>query len=314
EFRRIAAGAAPRWHGRTCGIFDRTCEWYPGEDPYTGVIKSWLRLPLKQKAGAIKRRIFNADEHSSYLYEKVLIKSRTIDALIVKDERIAQKFGKPVSWMPEIFRVFDHEAASAADEDYQKYSDPIREYIQRAGADNVLLYFGTGAWYKGYDWFLKLAHMDKSTFALHAGAPDRREAGKHYDYDVDALRNELLAEGRLFETRSFVESNALVHQLFSSISRFVSTHRLTLSSGTCLQALEQGKPVLTPSTGLVGWRTREFGLGMTYSYRDMDAMAATWRDFKVGRDDPKPGTIQSFMKRFSREETERYFVNMLMGA
>jgi glycosyltransferase involved in cell wall biosynthesis len=314
EFRRIAAGEAPRWHGRVCGIFDRTCEWYPGEDAYSGAMTPWSGLPLRQKISRAKRALLHRQTLPAYFYEQVLIKSHTVDALIVKDERIARKFDNPVSWMPEIFRVFDDAAEQEPGEDFRKHAEPIRRYVQNAGADRVLLYFGTGAWYKGYDWFLRLAQSDPETVALHAGAPDRREAGKRYDYDIESMRAQLLAEGRLYETRSFVESEALINQVFSSVTRFVSTHRLTLSSGTCLQALEQGKPILTPSTGLVGWRTREYGLGATYPYRDMDAMTEAWRNFRRGLHDPKPGAIASFMQRFSREATERYFVQILTGA
>lgn len=314
EFRRVAAHQAPRWHGRVCGIFDRTCEWFPGEDAYSGSRTDWLALPLRRKLGIARRTLLNRQERPATFYEQVLIKSRTVDALIVKDERIARKYGPPVSWMPEIFRVFDEAGQTEQGEDFQLHAEPIRRFIQRAGAGNVLLYFGTGAWYKGYDWFLQLALADPQSFALHAGAPDRREAGKAYDVDVDSVRAQLRAEGRLYETRSFVESNALVQHVFSSIDRFVSTHRLTLSSGTCLQALEAGKPVLTPSNGLVGWRTHEYGLGATYPYRDMRAMTEAWRDFRCGRHDPNPDNIRSFMNRFSREATEAYFVQILTGA
>jgi glycosyltransferase involved in cell wall biosynthesis len=314
EFRRIAAGQAPRWHGRVCGIFDRTCEWYPREDAYSGAITPWYGLPLRHKIGRVKRALLHHRESPSYFYEQVLIKSRTVDALIVKDERIARKYGPPVSWMPEIFRVLDDAGNGKPGDDFRQHAEPIRRFIQNAGADNVLLYFGTGAWYKGYDWLLRLARSDRETFVLHAGAPARYDAGKAYDVDVEDLRAELLAEGRLYETRSFIESDALVQLVFSSITRFVSTHRLTLSSGTCLQALEQGKPILTPSAGLVGWRTREYGLGSTYTYADMDAMSEAWRNFRQGLHDPKPGAIESFMSRFSREATEIYFVRVLTGA
>ncbi len=108
-------------------------------------------------------------------------------------------------------------------------------------------------------------------------------------------------------------SSDLVALLFRDIGRFVSTHRLTLSSGTLLQALEAGKSVLTPETGLVGWRTREFKLGGTYAYGDRMDLAAKWTAFKAGALDAEASNIQSFMRRFSREQTTRFFTDILTG-
>lgn len=311
QFRRIAAGDAPRLRGRVCAICDRAGEWYPGENAYTGKAVSLIGPTLHQTFGRVRHRLLHGSETPRYYYEHVLLRGRVVDALIVKDERIAARYGAPVSWMPEIYRVFDTTPDERRGRDGELLADSIRAFVSRAGAGNVLLYFGTAAWYKGYDWFLRLALRDGDTFAIHAGAPDRREVGKPYDIDVDAARRELLREHRLFETNAFVESMELVDFVFSSIARYVSTHRLTLSSGTALQALEQGKPVLTPDTGLVGWRTRHFELGMNYPYASEDGLREAWGRFREGDCDPSPGRIQTFMERFSRQATEDYFVNVL---
>jgi glycosyltransferase involved in cell wall biosynthesis len=310
QFRRIANGEAPRLRGRICAIFSGASEWCTGEDPYTGEREPLIGPTLRRTLGRVKRALFARRKSVGYFYEHVLIRRRTVDALIVKDERIPQRFGPPVHWMPEIYRVFDVISGERRLADWDRFAEPIQRYIQQAGADHVLLYFGTGAWYKGYDWFLRLAQQVPGTFALHAGAPDRRE-GIPYGCDVEAVRQDLLRQGRLFETQAFMESGDLIELLFSSVARFVSTHRLTLSSGTALQALEMGKPVLTPDAGLVGWRTREFHLGTTYAYGDIDDLARKWAAFPCGSRDANPQAIRAFMKRFSREKTERFFVDVL---
>ena len=314
QFRRIAAGEASRLRGRTCAIFARTAPWYPGEDVYTGEREPLVGPTLRNTLGRIKRSLFDRRNSIRYFYEQILIRRSAVDALIVKDERVVRHFGPPVYWMPEIYRVFDGTPEERRGQDWNQFAEPIQRFVTRAGPDNVLLYFGTGAWYKGYDWFLKLAQMDEGSFALHAGAPERGEKGKRYAYDVEEIRQDLLRQGRLFETRAFVESSDLVDELFSSINRFVSTHRLTLSSGTVLQALEAGKSVLTPDAGLVGWRTREFKLGGAYTYGDMEDLVGKWRAFKSGACDADVRNIRSFMSRFSREQTKRFFLNILTGA
>ena len=313
QFRRLAAREAPRLRGRVCAIFSGASEWMPGEDPYTGRREPVFGPTLRRTLGRAKRALFARRKSVGYFYEQLLVKRRSVDALIVKDERIPQRFGPPVHWMPEIYRVFDVMPGERRLPDWDRFAEPIQRYMQQAGADNVLLYFGTGAWYKGYDWFLQLAQQVPGTFALHAGAPDRREPGKPYSCDVEAVRQDLLRQGRLFETQAFIESGDLIALLFSSIARFVSTHRLTLSSGTALQALEKGKPVLTPDAGLVGWRTREYRLGATYAYGDLDAMGCQWAAFKSGARPVDPQAIRAFMERFSRARTEQFFIRILTG-
>jgi len=311
QFRRMATGAAPRLRGRICAIFSGACAWFPGEDIYTGRREPLFGPTMRQTLGRGKRALLNRKDTDRYFYEQVLLRARTVDAVIVKDERIADRFGPPVFWMPEIYRIFDQLPEERRGPDYERFAGPVSDYAARAGEKNVLLYFGSGAWYKGYDYFLRLAQQDPGTFALHAGAPDRREPGKTYTCDVELIRQDLLRQGRLFETNAFVESQDLVDLLFSSIGRFVSTHRLTLSSGTTLQALEVGTPVLTPDTGLVGWRTRSSGLGSVYAYEDIDDLAEKWNAVRQGWCDPPLEAFQGYMARFSRLALERFFMEVL---
>lgn len=311
QFRRIAAGSAPRLRGRVCAIFSDACEWFPGEDRYTGRRSPFLGPTLRQTLGRVKRMVLNRTETARYFYEEVLLRSRTVDAVIVKDERIAERFGPPVFWMPEIYRIFDLLPEERRGVDYERFAGPVIDYAAQAGEKNVLLYFGTGAWYKGYDYFLRLAQQDPGTFALHAGAPDRREPGKTYTCDVAKVRQNLLRQGRLFETNAFVESQDLVDLLFSRIGRFVSTHRLTLSSGTALQALEAGRPLLTPDTGLIGWRTRTFDLGGTYVYGNAAALRDRWAVSR--KEDPAVclDPLFSYMRRYSSDAVRSFFLEVV---
>ncbi len=311
ECRRIAAGEAPRLHGRNAAIFSDTCEWFPGENPYTGERRRWVGPSIRKTLSVWKRALVNRTESIRYFYEEVLLTRRPMDSIIVKDERVAERYGPPVYWMPEIYKVFGARTGEKRMGDWDALANPIRRYVEQAGPSNVLLFFGTGAWYKGYDLFLRLAEIEPSIHALHAGASERSEAGKQMGFDTPAIRTRLLEQKRLFETNAYVESEDLVNLVFSRIERFVSTHRLTLSSGTMLQALDAGKPVLTPGTGLVGHRTLRYNLGMTYRYMDDQDLAAKWRQF---RDQP-PGayasSIADFMDRFSRAEVARFFLSQL---
>lgn len=313
EFRRIAGRMAPRLRGQNVAIFANSCVWYPGEDPYSGRAFPFFDRSLRGNLGKIKRAVFNRKQSAKYFYEKILIDMKTVDTILVKDERLAEHVGPPVHWMPEIYRVFLSSNQEEWHSDWDLFSGPIRDYVRRAGRENILLYFGTGTWYKGYDYFLRLADVDPTTYALHAGAPNREERGKQMDFDTEKIRERLIAEGRLFETRAFIKSNDLIRLVFGSIERFVSTHRLTLSSGTMLQALELGIPVLTPDSGLIGYRTRANRLGITYSYLDDSQLASRWKEFRTMASSEFSEPIAVFMKKFSRNEVARVFTECLCG-
>ena len=313
ELRRLAEKQAPRLRGRTVGIFARTSGWYPRENDYGGAPVPWFSGGVRASLGRLKNHAWPGRDTQAHLFRTVLLRQRVLDAVVVKDERVSERFGPPVHWMPEIFKVFDVRGEGRVEADGGPLAGPIREYIQRAGSGNVLLFFGTGAWYKGYDLFLRLAELDPSTFALHAGAPARHEPDRPMAADTEMMRKRLLREGRLFETRAFIENPALVRLVFAGIERFVSTHRLTLSSGTMLQALDAGKPVLTPATGNVGYRTRKHGLGLTYRFGDAEDLREQWLRFRTLPPEGFRPAIRTYMERFSREAVAKTFRALLLG-
>ena len=310
ELVRMAEKQAPRLRGRTVGIFARTSGWYPRENDYGGTPEPLFSGGPRARLARLKNFAWPGRETPTYLFRTALLRRRVLDAVVVKDERVAERFGPPIHWMPEIFRVFGADAARVSGPEAMPRA--MREFIDRAGSSNVLLYFGTGAFYKGYDVFLRLAEMDPTTFALHAGAPLRDVDRGRMQIEVDAVRARLLREGRLFETGSFVE-DGLVGALFHAVDRFVSTHRLTLSSGTMLQALDAGKPVLTPATGNVGYRTRKHSLGMTYRYGDPEDLREQWLRFRTTPAAQYQPAIRAYMERYSRTAVARTFRALLLG-
>jgi hypothetical protein len=98
---------------------------------------------------------------------------------------------------------------------------------------------------------------------------------------VDALRDRLAREGRLYETHAYVHTQRLKELFFGAVRLYITMHRLALSSSTVIQALEFGKPVLVPDRGLIGWRVRTSHLGDVYRYEDLDDLRrkaeALWR-------------------------------------
>lgn len=312
EFRRIAAGAAPRLRGRNLGIFANTAEWFPGEDSQTGAPKR-LRAPtLRTTLGNVKRAVFDRKSTARYFYEKVVIGTGVLDEVLVKDERLAAWRGRPAFWMPEISRPAASPETAEDEAEYRHTKDRLAAFLARNEGREPVLYFGDAAYYKGYDLFLQLLATTPSLCGLHPGRPvDERERG-WFRFDVDALRAGLLGEGRLFETGRYVHAQKMKELFFGAIRLYVTTHRLTLSSSTVIQALELGKPVLVPDRGLLGHRVRENGLGGVYRYEDVDDLRrkaeALWASDLCRFTE----ATRAFWTRFSDEAIREFLVERIV--
>ena len=312
QFVRIGNGQARSLRGRNIGIFGGTTEWYPGEEFYSGRKIGRFEGTLRQNLGRIKRSIFNPHTIDKYFYENILIERQVLDAVIVKDERVAEKFGPPVWWLPEIYKVFDSCDDDEGEDEWQRLSPLFNQFASQCSPDDLVLFFGAGAWYKGYDYFIQLLAREPSSFGIHAGSGIRYVKGKDFIGVPDRERRKLREQGRLFETGGYVKSQRFIDHVFSSSRRFVSTHRLTVSSGTMLQALDMGLPVLVPDSGLVGHRARAFGVGHTYRYGDIDDLVEKWGEFKHVPVELFQDKIKNFMRRFDRSAVEKLFVKVLL--
>lgn len=313
ELTRIAAGQAPRLHGRNLGIFANTAEWYPGEDSYTGLPRGILAPTLRTTLGNIKRALFQRRRSPRYFYETVVIGAKVLDEVLVKDERLATWFGPPVFWMPEISRPVPAVETVAETEEFLRREGELKSFLVNNSSLEPVLYFGDAAYYKGYDLFLKFVASTPAACAIHAGQTYDAQQRAHFRHDVEELRAQLKREGRLYETNAYVHTERLKQLYFGAVRLYITTHRLALSSSTVIQALELGKPVLVPDRGLLGHRVRSNGLGGVYGYEDLADLArkaeALW-DSDLGR---FAAPTLSFWQRFSDESIRTFFTERLLG-
>jgi hypothetical protein len=313
EFFRIAAGEAPRLHGRNLGIFSKTAEWYPGEDSFTGQRRRLLAPTVRTTLGNVKRAILNRRQSANYLYEKIVIQSGVLDEIFVKDERLANWRGPPAYWMPEISRPMALPESSEENADFLCRRNEIEIFLKSNHHREPVLYFGDAAYYKGYDLFLEFVASTPSTCGIHAGRSYDAQQRSYFRYDVEGLRAKMKSEKRLYETNAYVHSYRLKEFLFGSIRLYIATHRVAASSSTVIQALELGKPVLVPDRGLLGYRVRENDLGDVYSYENLSDLKQKaekmWRS-DLGRFSP---LAKSFWQRFSDESVRSFFVQRLLG-
>lgn len=301
ELLRIALGQAPRLQGRNIGIFAWTSDWCPAEDPYSGA-KIRRKVTVRQFFGLLKRRLLRRqiyDEHSrDFFFEEAIKSRRVLDIALVKDERVAQKKGHPYIWFPEIFKPFSLVETDADKAEYYTVSSAYQSFLSQIPGREVLLYFGKASGYRGYDYLIRLAQLDPEVSFVHCGEIFDTD---DFEPDVQAVRRKLERQGRLFETCAYIHSERLVNLFFSSINRWVSSHRFTLSSGVMLQALAAGKPVLVPNTGLLGERVRKNKIGMTYRYADLADLYQQWQVFKKIPPASYTASIKTYMRQFQRD-------------
>lgn len=313
EFSRIAAGEAPRLHGRNLGIFANTAEWYPGEDSFTGEPKRLIAPTLRTTLGNIKRAIFARRKSARYFYEHMILGAKVLDEVLVKDERLAEWFGPPVYWMPEISRPLAEENGPARDDaEFARCQEELNVFLAANAGREPVLYFGDAAFYKGYDLFLEFVARTP-VCAIHAGLSYDPQLSAWFKYDVEALRQQLRSEGRLYETNDYVSSRRLKDLYFGAIRLYITTHRLALSSATVVQAAELGKPVLVPDRGLLGYRVRTNHLGGVYAYGDMDDLSRKAEELWC-TDLPRFfAPARAFWERFSDAAIREFFVRRLLG-
>ena len=313
QFRRIAAGEAPRLRGRNLGIFAYAAEWYPREDFFTGQRRGLVAPTFKTTLGNVKRVIFNRRQSARYFYEKIIIQSGVLDEIFVLDERLANWRGPPVYWMPTISRPSSAPESSEDCDEFLSRRSQIEYFRASNKHRELLLYFGRAAHYKGYDLFLKFIASTPSTCAIHAGRSYDAREKRNFRYDVDALRAQLKSENRLYETNAYVHTHRLKEFLFGSIRLYVTTHRLALASSTVIQACELGKPVLVPDRGLLGYRVRENNLGDVYAYEDLSDLGL--KAEKLWRKDLTSfsAVAKLFWQRFSDEAIRSFFAARLLN-
>jgi hypothetical protein len=312
EFRRIAEHAAPRFVGRTLGIFANTSEWYPGEDSFTGESLRIIAPTIKATLGNVKRTIFNRSTKPQYFYEKTIIGSRVLDEILVKDERLADWRGAPVYWMPEISRPAATSEAPDEAADFDRSYRELEQFLERNQDREPVLYFGDAAYYKGYDLFLRFLTLARDTCGIHAGRLYDDCERVRLGPEIEKLRESLKNDGRLYERNDYVHSQCLKELYFGTVRIYLTTHRLALSSSTMIQAVELGKPILVPDRGLLKHRVLTNGIGAVYRYADMDDLKRKAEALWQGDLSRFEASAKTFWQRFSDAAVRDFFVTRLL--
>lgn len=204
-------------------------------------------------------------------------------------------------YLPEMYRAFVG-PVPAPDADMQRAAEECRAFLAARADKTPIVFFGGRYARRGYDVLLKLVVEDPG---LVFAASSRAAAKQAYRFDPEPLRSRLQAEGRIWEAETpFVATNPLVDLLYGA-APFVAlpyTEQYCLT-GTLVEAVALGKPVLAPDIGWMAARIREHGIGLTYRHRDLDDLRAKLAQLRA---DPAPCATRAaaFGREFQRDRVD----------
>jgi glycosyltransferase involved in cell wall biosynthesis len=278
---------APALGGRLIGLFLRSTNYQYHPRP-SAVSRAKTRLAARRD-GRIGEAVF---------HDGLLPRRSVLDAALVLDERFALAHPRSHQWMPDIFREFGEPSREAAAET-RDWKARLAAFLAGCTARPVIVYTGPSDPRRGYDILLKLC-LDENGCFLHCGERDLLyEASSG---EVPALRAALAARGALLETGGpYLHADTAAAFLRAASCVVLPYRRHDGSSGSMLQALAAGRPVLMPDHGLSAWRVRSFGLGAVYREGDDDDLRRRFHELH-DRSAPDGAALAEYVGLFSREQ------------
>jgi hypothetical protein len=241
---------------------------------------------------------WNTDER--FFYE-VFLNFPLVDIKLSIDEKYVSKHSK-FHWLPDVFHRYAENLIQSEKSGERTWIEKLNCFKEKNKEKFLFLYFGTAQHRRGYDTLLHLAVKTNGCF-IHCGLKNNNE---NFDYDINNLRCLLIKNGCLLETDEYITDPLTINHFFKSVSHLILPYKNFYgSSGVMLQALEFGIPVLTPDSGIIGYRTSKYNLGMTYEDSNVSSLEAQFLRFK--KMDPKffEKNIQFYMNLQSTEQLKK---------
>jgi glycosyltransferase involved in cell wall biosynthesis len=192
-----------------------------------------------------------------------------LDAALCLDEVFVARQGRRHIWLPDISAT--SQEGEAVGGEAAAWHAQVLAFLESQSGKPVVVYTGTADPRRGYRELRQFA-ADIGGCFIHCGRP--------WTPDGTDGSAEDGAKARL-ATRSAILESGRPYESFETASVTLRAARCVVlpyprhlgSSGAMLQALAAGRPVLVPDQGLMAWRVRTFGLGLTYAPGD-------WRDLR----------------------------------
>lgn len=221
-------------------------------------------------------------------------------ALSVDEVFVAKEGGSRYHWLPDI-AVWSGEGGQGSTE-AAAWEAEISAFLATQGSRPVVAYVGMPQRRRGYEQLLQLA-CDIEGCLIHCG----KLHGPGCDrFEQSPARATLHSRSAILESGRFYQDFDTAKVTFRAARCVVLPYRMSHlgSSGVMLQALMAGRPLLVPDQGLMGWRVRNFGLGLTYAPEDMRDVRYKFSLMQNMPTDSFTDAIGRFLAYFSRAQFE----------
>lgn len=284
-----------RFRGRIIGIFLRP-NYYNFNFNLINKIKYIKRLNRTWKSDA---RLF---------YEVLNPQFKLLDVSLFIDDYFATK-KKSATWLPDVFQQYADKLVLEEKAEQREWIKKLETFKSENIGSPLILYFGTAQKRRGYEQLLKLSVENMACF-IHCGVRNEKET---YETDTEELRKILEKDNRLFETNEYIADPVCIEYFFCSVSHLILPYKNFYgSSGVMLQALSYNIPVLVPDTGVMGYRTKKYNLGMTFSEKT-SSLTEQFIRFKQTPKETYRDSIEYYMNFQSADLLERVLVDSING-
>jgi glycosyltransferase involved in cell wall biosynthesis len=278
---------SPALGGRVVGVFIRSTnhQYAPAPSP----VARAKRL-LRGRRAPLSAAAF----HRDYVARRPVV-----DAALVLDELYAAGHRGSHAWLPDIYREFEP-AGEAWEREAAEWAERVRGFLAGCPRRPVVVYVGANQRRRGYADLLRLALGEDGCF-LHCG--ERDDDDESSDEETRALRRALAERGALLETGDPYLGPETA-DVFLRAARCIALpyRNHDGSSGIMLQALAAGRPVLVPDRGLMAYRLRTFGLGLTYRAGDDADLRARFRELQAQDPERWAPALRAYCAHFAPEQ------------
>jgi len=285
-----------RLPGRRIGLFIRSTNYlHEVKYPQTGRLGGMIERAVLAAYGY---RPFSLAQ-PRFFHEVVMRRFKVLEAALCLDEVFVAKQNGRYDWLPDIAVAFSEEREGR--NEAAEWEAQLSAFLSARRNKRVVVYIGMPQPRRGYEVLLQLA-CDVDGCFLHCGKPQNSSGYPGKDIESRAIlisRSAILESGRLYQNFETAEVT-----LRAARCVVLPYDRHIGSSGVMLQALMAGRPVLVPDQGLMAWRVRNFGLGLTFAPND-------WRDmrhkFSILSSPPTEAfapAIRRFLDYFSKSQFE----------
>lgn len=234
-----------------------------------------------------------------------------LDGALHSDECFVNAMkSRKITHLPEI----GHMRAEAEDSPekqkfYERVAAQYRDFFNRHSKKEVVLLFGDLENRKGLGFLARLVLENPDLVLVRVG---RTKPGYTPTWDIVFNKECLTVEGRLFEVDCYINSQELMDTLFGSVKYVLLPYQSYLrTSSVMVQALSYGKPLLVANTGLMGYRVRTHGVGLTYQNGNYDDFSRKFHELRENLDAFAPSIAAYYAREFSQEAFDAMLSNTL---